>query len=836
MVSPFMSFATGALQAVDKNIDRYRAAEAAAEERADVAAQRMSELDFERGTRLAVQELAGEQNIEAENVKYNGQQGNKGQTFGSKNNSFYVRYGANKNAGALNLIDAIREHPEKVSAILNDAQEGPKLMGALNGMFGQVRKTQGPFGRQNEFGPDHGGSIPLNNVEMYLRAFHAVKNPDVLKLARLFGENTAKMRSPTGNVNESTPPPPGTEVSVMEGGKVVDLGGSEFPNFNTAAEAYRSTNLGFSQRSLEFSKQNLLKKLHTNGVRDDESKTRIFGAASNKSLMTVISGTLAPSQKQKDEALQYITNPDNGFTDKNTGELNINNFAQFVDLFGRKMAGSTMLGSDPAQVKFQGNETAAQKKELESTMVLGSTARAARLVSKEMRTNIERSRAGGSIIQRATALTAEIPEFIRSSGQVINSIMRDRGLGNNRMIDAAGRTVRSISKKAEDRFTNTAAKAEKARINFQNNQSEANQEALAASKLEMLELTFAYQLTGILQGGTGGRTISDQDITRAMDMFRSKTGTVQSRLQKLDFIDKMLSGAVNKEVLFNILQRGDTNKDMFESVKNAARLFETGANLSNFDSEADKYAKKNVGENPSKVRTNNAQMIVQSAAQIPAVADSPNYVKGRYIDGINMVLTQGDKIAPGMIVGNRYVINANAFDLSRRMIQQFPNQRTPEMAKGRETAQKRVNSMVNSVFDLITGEVVPARLGTEVQTQGKNKGKEFPSIIRNDEDVAPETNPEVSPVPVAPEDNPAVSPVPIAPEANPAVSPVPVAPEAPAVRSTVGRPLEGRRAPTPLEASTVSERKTESQRNVKVIEQNRQRALRSGSKLFSGRQ
>jgi len=823
MVSPFMSFATGALQAVDKNIDRYRAEKAAEEERADAAAQRMSELAFQRETRLDVQELAGKQSREAAEIKYNGERGNKGQTFGSKNNSFYVRTGATPDKTAINLINQINANPEKTSAILNDAVEGPRLVAAINGMLGQVRKTQGEFGRAQEFGEGYQGSVPLNNPEMYLRAFHGMKNKDVLNLARLFSENTAKMRSPTGNVNESTPPPPGTDVSVMERGKVVDLGGSEFPNFNTAAEAYRSTNLGFSNKPLEFSKQSLLKKLHTNGVTEDEAKNRIFRAASNKSLMTVISGTLAPSQKQKDEALEYVLNPDNGFTDKDTGELNINNFSQFVDLFGRKMAGSTMLGSDPAEIKFQGNETSAQKKELESTMVLGSTARAARLVSKEMRINIERSGAGGSIIQRATALTAEIPEFIQSSGQVLNSIMRDRGLGNNIMIDAANRKVKAISQKAQDRFTNTAAKAEKARINFQNNQSEANQEALAASKLEMLELTFAYQLTGILQGGTGGRTISDQDITRAMAMFRSKTGTVQSRLQKLDFIDKMLSGAVNKEVLFNILQRGGTNKDMFESVKNAARLFETGANLSNFDTEANSYAKKNVGEQPSKVRTNNAQMIVQSAAQIPAVADSPNYVKGRYIDGINMVLTQGDKIAPGMIVGNRYVINANAFDLSRRMIQQFPNQRTPEMAKGRETAQKRVNSMVDSVFDLITGEVVPARLGTEVQTQGKNKGKEFPSIIRNDEDVAPKTNPVASPVPVGP-------------ETNPAVSPVPVAPEAPAVRSTVGRSLEDRRASTPLEASTVSERNTESQRNVKVMEQNRQRALRSGSKLFSGRQ
>ena len=55
MVSPFMSFATGALQAVDKNIDRYRAEKAAEAERADAAAQRMKELEFQRETTYEVE-------------------------------------------------------------------------------------------------------------------------------------------------------------------------------------------------------------------------------------------------------------------------------------------------------------------------------------------------------------------------------------------------------------------------------------------------------------------------------------------------------------------------------------------------------------------------------------------------------------------------------------------------------------------------------------------------------------------------------------------------------------------------------------------------------------
>lgn len=51
----FYEFATGALQAVDKNIDRYRAEKAAEEERTDAAAQRMKELEFQRETTFEAQ-------------------------------------------------------------------------------------------------------------------------------------------------------------------------------------------------------------------------------------------------------------------------------------------------------------------------------------------------------------------------------------------------------------------------------------------------------------------------------------------------------------------------------------------------------------------------------------------------------------------------------------------------------------------------------------------------------------------------------------------------------------------------------------------------------------
>ena len=77
MVSPFMSIATGALQAVDQNIKRYRAEKAAEGERADAAAQRMKELQFQKDTKLEVQKLAGEQQQELEKLKLKNEENKK---------------------------------------------------------------------------------------------------------------------------------------------------------------------------------------------------------------------------------------------------------------------------------------------------------------------------------------------------------------------------------------------------------------------------------------------------------------------------------------------------------------------------------------------------------------------------------------------------------------------------------------------------------------------------------------------------------------------------------------------------------------------------------------
>ena len=82
MVSPFMSFATGALQAVNQNIDRYRAQKAAEEEREDAAAQRMKELQFQRDTTYEVEKRRQASAYDIEELKQKGIDAKKRITIG----------------------------------------------------------------------------------------------------------------------------------------------------------------------------------------------------------------------------------------------------------------------------------------------------------------------------------------------------------------------------------------------------------------------------------------------------------------------------------------------------------------------------------------------------------------------------------------------------------------------------------------------------------------------------------------------------------------------------------------------------------------------------------
>jgi len=96
-----------------------------------------------------------------------------------------------------------------------------------------------------------------------------------------------------------------------------------------------------------------------------------------------------------------------------------------------------------------------------------------------------------------------------------------------------------------------------------------NPRADAAIRAQSLELILAYQITAILQGGTGGRTISDTDVKYARTLFSTSTDSLSQRMGRLNNVRLMLNGYLNRGSFWDRYRGKDPlSKDHFRAVKN----------------------------------------------------------------------------------------------------------------------------------------------------------------------------------------------------------------------------------------------------------------------------
>ena len=325
---------------------------------------------------------------------------------------------------------------------------------------------------------------------------------------------------------------------------------------------------------------------------DKQRIQRIVSAAGNSDVMNYLSGDAQPSREQEDRALAYFKDPKNGFIDEETGLIDTANFVNFVSLFGMQNAGSAFAGTEPQQKKFSAINKGRVAKELNAINEVGLAATAANTTIKEVLRMIDEGvTVGGQVEQLLTRAPFEAGAFARSVGQITQTLTQtDRGYGAGKIRGADGTIQDAITKSAIGRLGKASELLKKAEEANKKQNSIGSRRALAAAQLDMLELVLAYQITGILQGGTGGRTISDTDITRALKMFSSRFGTVNSRKKKLAFVQKLVTSSINKQRVYSILDNTGVNADMYRSVKRASRLLNLGVDQNNLITEAAKAA------------------------------------------------------------------------------------------------------------------------------------------------------------------------------------------------------------------------------------------------------
>ena len=689
MVSPFMSIATGALKAVDKNIDRYRAEKVAEGERADASAQRMKELAFQRQTKLDVQELAGEQAKEAARIKYKGEQQKKERSIGDFS---YLRDDKNPDLEARNFINKVQADPEGFRKVYEDANTRGLAVAEAMRHFGTIRRGVGIYSQKDRFGKAFEGNLPLNHVPSQLRQISGVTEPLLLKLAEQFNSNPAEMR---GNPGEATPPPANTIYSQLEGGAVKDYNLDGITGVDSALKSFRAVNLGYDRMSDASLKRKFMERVVGNfgsNNLDKQRIQRIVSAAGNSDVMNYLSGDAQPSREQEDRALAYFKDPKNGFIDEETGLIDTANFVNFVSLFGMQNAGSAFAGTEPQQKKFSAINTGRVAKELNAVNEVGLAATAANTTIKEVLRMIDEGvTVGGQVEQLLTRAPFEAGAFVRSVGQITQTLTQtDRGYGAGKILGADGTIQDAISKSAIGRLGKANELLKKAEEANKKQDSIGSRRALAAAQLDMLELVLAYQITGILQGGTGGRTISDTDITRALKMFSSRFGTVDSRKKKLAFVQKLVTSSINKQRVYSILDNTGVNADMYRSVKRASRLLNLGVDQNNLITEAAKAA----GEQED---LSNAQDIYKKV--IPIAGD--NYNQTTYAAGISNVIR---KDGQGQLAGN-FVVNSDDLALWKNAVARFKTNR--DSGQLEQARQKIIERGGTTVFDAAQGKEVP---------------------------------------------------------------------------------------------------------------------------------
>ena len=270
----------------------------------------------------------------------------------------------------------------------------------------------------------------------------------------------------------------------------------------------------------------------------------------------------------------------------------------------------------------------------------------------------------------------------------------DRGHGAGKILGADNTVQDSISKKAFNRLNTANNELKAAEQAFSKDNSLVKRRALAAAQLEMLELVLAYQITGILQGGTGGRTISDTDITRALKMFSSRFGDVEGRKKKLAFVQKLVTSSINKKRVFAILNNRNVNADMYQSVQRASRLLNLGIDQDNLTTEAAKFA----GEQED---LSNRQGILGQILNPKNPIAKENYNQEIYAVGINNVIR---KDGQGELAGN-FVVNSDDLALWKNAVARFKvNRDSEELERARQKIIERGGTVA---FDAAQGIEVP---------------------------------------------------------------------------------------------------------------------------------
>ena len=662
MVSPFMSFATGALQAVDKNIDRYRAQKAAEEEREDARAQRMKELEFQRETKLEAQRISADATKEAARIRFNATDNKNFITLGN----LKIPKGTGVDRVTAPLI-YLSQNREAYNAAMKDENTRSRLAEVVTRAVQTAKTEKGLFSAVAPTAQE-APKAPIVS-SLYLPALK--NNPELLNFIRSLED--AGVGDP--------PPSNNAAARIKQGGQNYEIPNG--PWIQPVIDVLDKTRLGGLGRTMP---QKVAKASEILGKRGYDPKADAyegnnkFWSAASSPFVKFIADKGRSSQEELDAAMKFINDPKHGFVtiDKNTGVVKKNrDYFLLVDMYANQGAGSpdSGYGTTPLTYKRIAKEDPNIRKEVQEIQGSRKLADAAKQGLTRYR---DLSRKTGSGSRITTGLLVGIPGFssvVTESVKIINEQVLNNDI---------------LEKSAQEKFFKPAIRT------LNEARKSKDEKAIAAAELRVLEVSLAYQLTSILQGGTGGRTISDTDVERALELFTGDFLNLDQKLAKIDAVMRIVDNTIERAALYEKVT-GDSNANYYYTLSklDGAGLIRF-ATLDNLRSgELNAALNRELKIEQQQVKGGSITNVINKLSDL----GSPNYKAEVYRDQItNLVGDSEPELRDG-----RYVLNKNNSQKWKNAV------KTRNLGTIKRVAKELEESGGNFVFDGQSGTIVPIR-------------------------------------------------------------------------------------------------------------------------------